>query len=531
MSLRYKNRTVINQRGGSIDIDNSTEKEKIQISHRSGSNLNFTNIVTSELASNNKQLIVINDNYKTVGGTDSEYIVKDKIERVGENSYSFKGTYGDSEIDAFKNWKNAYKTIANANSRFKINRGGVSFPNGPATPASGSRTTNPTLKQIIYPVENNFGGYVKTPIRNASTDEVVSYVPVKNINTSPASQKTVSSSDISRAAGAAGSLAPGVIEYGPATSSATENGSWSSNSESANIANSITSLQQSTLNDIESKMGNGGDDISFVKRNKSVTIGAIFNDYPSIKIDTKGRSHPIEVVVSPSGAFKNHDYIPIVEDIDNSSTFPCGNETKTVGNKYNLNVGSGGINLKTTGSIELGGSNLKMGFQKVNISALHGIHLHSDSAVELASLKSISLRTNRQVYIESSLGIKNNTIMSGGLYTEGEVYLHHITAPIEIQQTMDTTLYGKFNTNVSRTLPIGEVFDPEWGWLTVYALANDNLIVNYPHSHHFANLPLRLTSSNADVRKFASNERINSHGSISTSLAQQHERKKAETAT
>jgi hypothetical protein len=98
VSLRYKNRTVINQRGGSIDIDNSTEKEKIQISHRSGSNINFTNIVTSELASNNKQLIVINDNYKTVGGTDSEYTVKDKIERVGENSYSFKGTYGDTEI-------------------------------------------------------------------------------------------------------------------------------------------------------------------------------------------------------------------------------------------------------------------------------------------------------------------------------------------------------------------------------------------------------------------------------------------------
>jgi hypothetical protein len=259
-------------------------------------------------------------------------------------------------------------------------------------------------------------------------------------------------------------------------------------------------------------------------------VGAIFNDYPSIRIDTKGRSQPIEIVVSASGAFKNHDYIPIVEDIDNSSTFPCGNENKTVGNKYNLNVGSGGINLKTTGSIELGGSNLKMGFQKANISATHGIHLHSESVVELVSLKSISLRTNRQVYIESSLGVKNNTIIGGGLYTEGEVYLHHITAPIEIQQTLDTTLYGRFNCVAPRTLPIGEVFDPEWGWLTVYALANDNLIVNYPHSHHFPNLPLRLTSSNSDVRKFASNERINTHGAISTALAQKHERRTAETA-
>jgi hypothetical protein len=530
VSSRYKNRTVINQRGGSIDIDNSTEKEKIQISHRSGSNLNFTNIVTSELASNNKQLIVINDNFKTVGGTESEYTVKDKIERVGENSYSFKGTYGDSEIESFKSWKNAYKTIANANSVFKINRGGSSFPNGPTTPTTGTRASNPTLNQTIVPVENNFNGYVKTPIRTSSVDEVVAYVPIPNRSTNPATPKNVTTSDIDRAAGGSGSSAPGVLEFGSSKSAATEGGTWTPNSQSENLGESIKKVQEDILNNIESTMGNGGDDISFVKRNKSDTVGAIFNDYPSIRIDTKGRSQPIEIVVSASGAFKNHDYIPIVEDIDNSSTFPCGNENKTVGNKYNLNVGSGGINLKTTGSIELGGSNLKMGFQKANISATHGIHLHSESVVELVSLKSISLRTNRQVYIESSLGVKNNTIIGGGLYTEGEVYLHHITAPIEIQQTLDTTLYGRFNCVAPRTLPIGEVFDPEWGWLTVYALANDNLIVNYPHSHHFPNLPLRLTNSNSDVRKFASNERINTHGAISTALAQKHERRTAETA-
>lgn len=530
MSSRYKNRTVINQRGGSIDIDNSTEKEKIQISHRSGSNLNFTNIVTSELASNNKQLIVINDNFKTVGGTESEYTVKDKIERVGENSYSFKGTYGDSEIESFKSWKTEYKTIANANSGFKINRGGSSFPNGPTTPTSGTRASNPTLNQTIVPVENNFKGYVKTPIRTSSVDEVVAYVPIPDRITTPATPKKVTTSDIDRAAGGSGSSAPGVLEFGSSKSAATEGGTWTPNSQSENLGESIKKVQENILNNIESTMGNGGDDISFVKRNKSDTVGAIFNDYPSIRIDTKGRSQPIEIVVSASGAFKNHDYIPIVEDIDNSSTFPCGNENKTVGNKYNLNVGSGGINLKTTGSIELGGSNLKMGFQKANISATHGIHLHSESVVELVSLKSISLRTNRQVYIESSLGVKNNTIIGGGLYTEGEVYLHHITAPIEIQQTLDTTLYGRFNCVAPRTLPIGEVFDPEWGWLTVYALANDNLIVNYPHSHHFPNLPLRLTNSNSDVRKFASNERINTHGAISTALAQKHERRTAETA-
>ena len=66
MSKIYKNRTIINQRGGGIKIDNTTEQEKVKIFHRSGSNLNFTNVVTSELATNNKQTLVANDSFETV---------------------------------------------------------------------------------------------------------------------------------------------------------------------------------------------------------------------------------------------------------------------------------------------------------------------------------------------------------------------------------------------------------------------------------------------------------------------------------
>lgn len=525
MSSKYKNRTIINQRGGSIDIDNSTDKEKIQISHRSGSNLNFTNVVTSELASNNKQLNVINDSYKTVGGTDSEYISKDKIERIGENSFSFKGVSNENEIELFKKWKTTFQKVANSNAKFRINRGGISFPNGPSTSLEGSRTGNPVIRQAVTVVENNFGTYDGVPIRDSRTDAVVDYDPVTTNRIRPAASVSITTQDLIEAAGSTtGSRAPGVLEFGPGVSAATEGGQWTDNVESSQLDKAILEIQ-SNLNDIEKELGNGGDDILFIKRNKSETVGAIFNDYPSLRIDPKGRSQPFEMVVSKTAAFKNHDYVPIVEDVDNSSIFPCGVEDKIVGNKYNLNVGSGGINLKSTGTIEMGGSSLKMGFQKINMSAPHGIHLHSNSIIEINSLKTISLRTNRQVYVESSLGVNKNIIIGGGMYTEGEVYIHHITAPIEIQQTIDTILYGKFNCTAAKSLAIGEVYDPEHGWLTVYALPDDDLIANYPHSHHFANLPLRLCDSNSDVRKFARNENINVHGSVSPALAQSHARR------
>ena len=124
------------------------------------------------------------------------------------------------------------------------------------------------------------------------------------------------------------------------------------------------------------------------------------------------------------------------------------------------------------------------------------------------------------------MGVKNNLIVGGGLSVEGELYCQHITAPLEVQQTEDTTVFGKFATDTNRTLVIGEA---EIGgvYYPVYALANDDLIINYPHSHHFNNLPLRLTKANKDVRRFAQNEKINTHNNISQSLPQVHEKKQA----
>jgi hypothetical protein len=60
----------------------------------------------------------------------------------------------------------------------------------------------------------------------------------------------------------------------------------------------------------------------------------------------------------------------------------------------------------------------------------------------------------------------------------------------------------------------------------VYARAADDLIVTYPHSHHFNNLPLKLMEANEDVRKDAHKNGINVHNSIAQAYPQMHEKKK-----
>jgi hypothetical protein len=117
-------------------------------------------------------------------------------------------------------------------------------------------------------------------------------------------------------------------------------------------------------------MGDGGDETLYTKRNKFEQVGASFNDFPSIRIDEKGRSQPFEMLVSETGTFKNHDFIPHVEEVDNSSNFPCGNDDAVIGNRLSRIVGSGGIQMKTTGSLEFGASNMKVGAKRININDL-----------------------------------------------------------------------------------------------------------------------------------------------------------------
>lgn len=524
MEKIYKNRSIINQRGATISINNTTDQENIHISQRSGSNILMNNLVNSELATNNKQTLVIGDEFETIKSDKNSIIDGVKHERVGNTVFNFKGFKDESEIEAFNKWKEVFRPIAENNSKFKIQRGGFSIPSGVTTEVGGKRAPNPVIGSKVFTVENNFSGFTGLPIRAANRDDVATYVTVPDYGrTLPAEEREITNRAISRSASTTGSNAPGVLEFGVEASAATENGEWEIDSDATSISKQIEDVQDQ-LTPLEEQMGDGGDEHLFTKRNKVETIGAIFNDYPSVRIDEKGRSQPFEMLVSDTGVYKNHDYIPHVEEIDNSSNFPCGQDHKVVGNSYNRVVGSGGISLKTTGSTELGGATLKAGFKKININASHGIHIGSERGVEIQSLKTIVLRTNRQVFVESSLGVKNNLIVGGGLAVEGESYLQHVTAPLEVQQTHDTLAAGKFATNSDRVLLIGEcnvggVFYP------VYAKATDNLLLTYPHSHHFNNLPLTLTRSNSDTRRAAMLNGINKHNTVAQSIPQIHQKK------
>jgi hypothetical protein len=499
----YRSKSILNQKGAAVDINNSTDREEIKISQYSGSNISLNNLVNNELATNNKQVKVINDSFTSVGKNKSVFTGKDSIERVQENTYSLKGFVDDSNLEAAENWKNTYKPAADDNALFQIKR---------TVPGGGSRGDNSTKEEKYTPTNSkkNGGGdvtgYAGSAIVDSDTDEVTSFSKPIFTPDTPPETTSPENEDIDS----------GNVTYpeGADKNSATEGGDWSSEKKHEDLDDTIKDLQEK-LNVIEDKLGNGGDEIEFIKRGKTQTVGAAFNDYQSVRVDTVGRSQPQEVVVGPNLTFVNVGSVPHVEDVDNSMNFPVGNYTLTVGNRYNVLVGSGGLQLKSTGSVEVVGTHTKVLGGKVDISAKYGVSITSPENIEISSAGNsgagINIRSNKQVFIEPGLGVKNNITTSGSLYVAGEIYTHHITAPCEVQQTEFTTLFGKFNTDEPRKLKIGEC-EIGGSFFPVYADPTDNLILNYPHSHNFNNLPLRLMKDHKGLRDKAISEGINRNG-------------------
>ena len=342
-----------------------------------------------------------------------------------------------------------------------------------------------------------------------------------------AKKASVSASDVAKAAGSNGSNAKGVAKYGASKSAATEAGNWSENDAKSSIGDDLVELQKNRLSEIEEKMGDGGSKIEFHKKNLTEVVGAEFNDLPSIRVDMEGRSHPIEKLITDKGIITNYDSTPVVEKVDNDSSFPCGVKSVTVGNRYTVRVGSGGFEVRSTGGITMSGTSVDIAGKDVYIEGSYNMHIFGENGIEIASKEAITIRTNRQVFLQGSVGVHRNLIVGSGAYIDGELYCHHITAPIEIQETEHTEVTAKFNTDENRKLPIGEVFNQATEtWDIVYAYANPDLIMVTPHSHHFVNIPIRVAKSDERLRQIAHDEGINSHGTIVPAQSVYHERKR-----
>tara|TARA_R100000951_G_scaffold106089_1_gene100360 strand:+ start:13388 stop:15796 length:2409 start_codon:yes stop_codon:yes gene_type:complete len=511
---KYRDKWTMTMKGGGLEVVNTDGNESVNLTHHSGSFKEFNNTTSSEFVANQDQKLVNFDQFLTVKGGQNTRVKKHQAINVDRSRYTKIGA-GKAEI--YEKWKEEYRDIAELRALFTIRRaapiemedGEVIPRNSPAQKQKGTPAPNPNTNQQNYSTDVKIGlTELPSSTVTSTLNEVEAYTQLSGITSNMGTASQDSSLGSAKNYPTTATYLESAGERGSnsftgdsvAQSPSSQDGDWESESIKDELGKLEVDMAQ-TLAPIEAQMGIGGDDIEEVARHKQLVVGAVFNDYPAVRCDSKGKIGLKEILIDESGTYGNQKEAPLVERVANDKKFPCGNYSITVGNAYSVVAGSGGISQKTTGVAELGGATLTLGGrEQVDISSKGNINLNSGGHVVISGA-GLVLKTSdgKQVGIDGSFGIKNNAIIGGSSFTNGESYLQHITAPAEVQETGAVTLYGNPVTGKQ----IGTVLITSGSsaqlW-PVMGLATPDSIVMNEHSHHFLNAPMTLMQSNNDVR-------------------------------
>ena len=325
--------------------------------------------------------------------------------------------------------------------------------------------------------------------------------------------------------------------------------------EKSNQSEVLTKVAEDLI-PIESSIKAGGNQLITYEKDKQEHIGSVTNTFPPIRKDVQGEFRPKAVTIEGKGSFVNNETVSYTEEVENTR-FPCGTYSLNVGNRYDLSVGAGGVNISTSGNAKIGSNarmnvvageelNMSSGNGNINLRAAHNISLKSDS---------MNLECPNQVVVNCNLGVSRNAIINGCAFVDGEVYLHHVTCPAEVQYTGGglgafgqfmvasgpsgtdkgaggTQIIGYADVSFIKTLLETALTDTrgdshQYTWtgpdkVPVLALPEAGTDLNstvgnggvkpnptysiyvYPHQHPFNNIPITFTDGNESLRNAAS---------------------------
>ena len=516
----YRNKYIMNQKGGTLEFVNTDSREALRLTHYSGSFIHFTNPTTIYLATANEQHLIQGDKFETIRGSDNFYTDGDSDNTVRGDVYR---KIGSLDSGATSKWKTLMQDVADVKQRFEVQRvtkkdlfnslqQDKSGQFGKCPVCQGGKKIS-TLKNDPLKTVGRSNVYIKgypggggspgRSILNKDNYNLISdvdnytFIDPKGVFPSGKPQDLEFPST---------ARCPACNGTGKSPSSM--GGTWQVDTMKQQIAQMLLG-RASELSNAEAGLGMGGHEVIDVTKHKIETIGTVMNDFGSIRVDSKGKMYNTSVLVDEVGVYEKQDPSPLIEYV-HVDDLPGGNYTLNVCNRYTLNVGAGGVSLKTYGPVQIGGTVVNMSGEQVNIASANEVNIDGGKRLTLTSdILVLKQRQMKQVMIDSSLGISRNLVVAGGAHIEGELTVNHITAPTEIQTTEKTKVYGVTNDEQMKIIgyvqPGAQVCN---GWGIVWSMTpckdrpQENCLYTYPHSHHFRNLPLTLTTSNTETRKF-----------------------------
>ena len=542
----YRNKYVINQKGGTIEIVSTDNRESLKLTHYSGSFKEFNNDVNIEFATSNNQKLVQGDEFFTVKGTKNDYVGRDFDQIINGDYYK---KIGNLNSNVQTQWRDLMESIADAKQLFEIKRANsITDANDFIKKTSASQTRagqfgpcplckEPTTRDQLWDnsyaftsVTQNFE-YKKAVSAseadtiNAAASPNGTAVAGSAVSSFPHSSKVTSTNSDTNSilinpTTSTNFLGSGACPVcgGTGESPSSYNGTWDVEDKDTLIISNFR-LKVKELIELEKQLGLGGSEIINITKHKVENIGLIYNDFPSTRIDEVGKIDNYEVSVFNKGVATTKKQSALIEYV-HVDDFPGGDFTQNIGNKWNVLVGSGGVSLKSTGGVDIGGTITNIAGQQINVASEYETNISSKKVTIAAEMLTLRNKNNRQVLVDGNLGVSQNVVIGGGMHVEGELSVHHITAPVEIQETEPVVVRGKLLAGYA----IG--IDAHEG-STVTSKECDMVVELYPHTHPFKNVPLKLMESKDDVRKVAAKTTDNQGPTAAIPVV--HEKKTGET--
>lgn len=512
----FRAKHVINSNKHTIEMVDTDLREILKLTHFSGSFLEFSNFATIELASNNDQKMVMGDQFLTVKKNQSIYVAQCQDVIVASDQYITVGE-AKSNSDDLQEYIGYLKELHEYHRLFDVQRaqfgelpgGNVSIHQvrsgvtqlgmGDGEFFNQGFRVCPVCFNIPYqPIEGLIpqeltveeGVAVFTPIEPPEVPLIGQQGVYKGLRCDVCNSEAYDSNYVW----------PHFIGYSPSTFL----GYWNFEPWKKNYPNNSQFAQmvlnyQTKLDELAKKFGTGGDQIVDITKNKVETIGMAINDLPSFRTDPIGKLRIDGCYVATEATYETYKPSPHIEHVY-MPDFPGGDYNCTAGNRYKLLVGSKGINIKTTGPIEIAGAITNITGEQINIGSKNEVSIDGGERYFLRARKiAFTPYDHNPVVVDGQLHVTRNVIIRGGSMQDGELGVLHITAPTQWYET--TT----------------EIFSEEGGMLVYPGATVDGteVILELPtHLHYFENLPLNLLSSQQAVRDYMIGLGINKNDTI-----------------
>ena len=509
----YRNKYVINQKGGTIAFVNTDNREVLKMTHYSGSFKEFNNLANIELATNNDQKLVLGDEFSTVRGNRNEFTQRDYDSVVVGDHYR---KVGNLQHELFEQWKAAMEAeqIPDIKQLFDIQRtqGSTGIPadvqalikvNSKQQSKNGTPYLCPLCssnEQNIIALNTTYGpgtfdittpapGYASVQDGNrilGYSFDITGLIPqiATSINPlipatgNPPIPQLIKNGQVSTINGTTLIQTPGTLGQGypcpvcnpanplnksiqkdpnikliPGLSPSSFHGAWITEP----LKQSLILRYQSVLPKlakIEAAMGIGGSEIVEITKHKIETIGMVMNDWGSVRIDPVGKMQPAFVDVTPYYPVTVSRPSPLIEQVQ-VDDLPGGTYTLNVCNKYNILVGAGGVNLKSYGVVNITGSMTNIAGEQVNIGSANEVNIDGGRRLNLVGdIVSIKQRNNEQVLIDSSVGITGNLIVKGGIFVEGNLSSLSTSSTQIKRVTDETNVSGGHPSNLTTGISV-----------------------------------------------------------------------------